>query len=209
MIVISCQNPFAPAVIGPSRVVPIVKQTSPDSVLHNFKYAYEHHDIDVYENCLDKQFVFRYIDQDRTGQIEQVEIPRDGPSGDLARTERLFRLFDEITLDTWVPIFDRQEFPQGDTWRSGKSIFICRSRISMVITATSSMRQSVLPSSSSARSSRTISIVWFSGMTNRANDGFVGRADNNLDLTFDYAQNDDDPNQAIDDTKLFGLELSF
>jgi hypothetical protein len=121
--IISCQNPFAPAVIGPSRVVPIVAQTAPDSVLHNFKYAYEHHDLDVYENCLDEQFIFRYVDQDRTGQIEQVEIPRDGPSGDLARTERLFSLFDEITLDTWVPIFDRQEFPQGETWDVWKVYF--------------------------------------------------------------------------------------
>ena len=121
--VIACQNPFAPAVIGPSRVLPIVKQTSPDSVLHNFKYAYEHRDIDVYENCLDEKFIFRYIDQDRTGQIEQVEIPRDGPSGDVARTERLFRLFDEILLDTWVPIFDRLETQQGETWEVWRVYF--------------------------------------------------------------------------------------
>lgn len=112
----ACENPFAPAVVGPSRIVPIVRQTAPDSVLHNFKYAYEHRDIDVYENCLDEQFVFRYIDQDRTGQIEQIEISRDGPSGDLARTERLFRLFDEIKLETWVPVFDRTEFPNNERW---------------------------------------------------------------------------------------------
>lgn len=112
----ACENPFAPAVVGPSRLVPIVRQTAPDSVLHNLKYAYEHRDIDVYENCLDDQFVFRYIDQDRTGQIEQVEIPRDGPSGDLARTERLFRLFDEIKLETWVPVFERREYPNDEPW---------------------------------------------------------------------------------------------
>lgn len=116
LVAVACENPFAPAVLGPSRIVPIVRQTAPDSVLHNFKYAYEHRDIDVYENCLDNQFIFRYVDQDRTGQIEQVEISRDGPSGDLARTERLFRLFDEITLETWVPVFDRQEFPNGEVW---------------------------------------------------------------------------------------------
>lgn len=116
LAVSACENPFAPAVVGPSRIVPIVRQTAPDSVLHNLKYAYEHRDIDVYENCLDEQFVFRYIDQDRTGQIEQVEISRDGPSGDLARTERLFRLFDEIKLETWVPVFERQEFPNDEIW---------------------------------------------------------------------------------------------
>jgi hypothetical protein len=123
IVVASCQNPFAPAVVGPSRVVPIVKQTSPDSVLNNFRYAYEHRDLDVYENCLDQEFIFRYIDQDRTGQIEEVEVPRDGPSGDLARTERLFKLFDEIALDTWVPIFDRQEFPNGEVWEVWKVYF--------------------------------------------------------------------------------------
>lgn len=122
-IVQSCQNPFSPAVVGPSRVVPIVRQTAPDSVLHNFKYAYEHRDLDVYENCLDPDFVFRYIDHDRTGEIEQVEIPRDGPSGDLARTDKLFRLFDEITLDSWVPYFDRQEIVNDEVWEVWRVVF--------------------------------------------------------------------------------------
>lgn len=119
----ACQNPFTPAVVGPSQLVPIAKQTAPDSVLSNFKYAYEQRDIDVYENCLDEDFIFRYVDQDRTGQIEQVEIPRDGPSGDLARTERLFRLFDEIKIDTWVPIFDRLEPQQDESWEVWRVYF--------------------------------------------------------------------------------------
>jgi len=122
-LLLSCQNPFTPAVIGPSQLVPIARQISPDSVLHNFKYAYEHRDIDVYENCLDREFFFRYTDQDRTGQIEQVEIPRDGPSGDLSRTERLFRLFDEIKLETWVPLFDRQESADGEVWEVWRVYF--------------------------------------------------------------------------------------
>lgn len=120
---LSCQNPFTPAVIGPSLLVPIAKQTAPDSVLANFKYSYEQRDIDVYENCLDDQFIFRYIDQDRTGQIAEVEIPRDGPSGDLARTELLFKLFDEIRLDTWVPMFDREEQHGEETWQVWRVYF--------------------------------------------------------------------------------------
>jgi hypothetical protein len=116
LVVTSCQNPFTPAVVGPSQLVPIALQTAPDSVLANFKYAYEQRDIDVYENLLDEEFIFRYIDQDRTGQIEYVEVPRHGPSGDLARTERMFRLFDEIRLDTWVPLFDREEEVDGEIW---------------------------------------------------------------------------------------------
>lgn len=111
-----CLNPFAPSVLGPSGVKAIVNQVSPDSVLHNFKYAYEHNDIDVYENCLDENFIFRYIDQDRTGQIEQVEIPRDGYSGDLERTRYLFAFFDEIRLNPWIPVYDRTELVGDETW---------------------------------------------------------------------------------------------
>lgn len=112
-----CLNPFAPAVLGPSAVKAIVEQTSPDSVLHNFKYAYEHNDTDVYENCLDKNFIFRYSDQDRTGTIVDVEIPRDGSSGDLERTRNLFSYFDEIKLDPWIPVFDRTEIVGDEVWQ--------------------------------------------------------------------------------------------
>jgi len=106
----SCTNPFAPAQAESRFLAPILAQNDPDdstaaaNVLANFKYAYENNDIDVYENCLDDDFVFIYIDQDRYGQIEIVEVPRDGISGDLYRTRRLFETFDEIRLDTWLPI---------------------------------------------------------------------------------------------------------
>lgn len=119
----ACRNPFTPAVVGPSQLVPLALQTAPDSVLANFKYAYEQRDIDAYENCLDEDFIFRYIDQDRTGQIEQVEVSRDGPSGDLERTRRLFLLFDEIRLDTWVPIFDREEVVGDEVWQVWRVYF--------------------------------------------------------------------------------------
>jgi hypothetical protein len=104
----SCFNPFAPTQAESHFLAPILSQSDPiDSIaaantLANFKYAYENNDIDVYENCLDAEFVFIYIDQDRYGQIERVEVPRDGISGDLNRTRRLFEIFDEIRLDTWI-----------------------------------------------------------------------------------------------------------
>ena len=123
VLLAACRNPFTPAVVGPSQLVPIALQTAPDSVLANFKYAYEQRDIDVYENCLDEEFIFRYIDQDRTGQIEQVEVPRDGPSGDLERTRRMFQLFDEIRLDTWVPLFDREEQVGEEVWQVWRVYF--------------------------------------------------------------------------------------
>lgn len=101
VIATACRNPFAPPEAGPARSGPLARQTDPDSTLANFRYAYERRDLDVYENCLASNFVFLYIDQDLTGQIEQVAVPRDGASGDLARTERLFRVFDAVSLDTW------------------------------------------------------------------------------------------------------------
>jgi hypothetical protein len=88
-------------------------------VLSNFKYAYENRDIDVYENCLDNDFVFIYIDQDRHGQIEEIEVPRDGASGDISRTRRLFEAFSEIRLDTWIPQRLDPEDPSlhnGEVW---------------------------------------------------------------------------------------------
>jgi hypothetical protein len=106
-----CSNPFAPPRAGRGSLAPILPQnctTCPDevnaaNVLSNFKYAYENRDIDIYENCLDHDFVFVYTDQDREDQIETVEIPRDGNSGDIYRTTGLFDAFSEIRLDTWVP----------------------------------------------------------------------------------------------------------
>lgn len=98
----SCFNPFSPSVVGPGTIKPIAVQTDPDSVLHNFKYAYENRDSIVYENCLDKDFIFRYKDQDETEREFDVEIPRDGRGGDLYVTKALFRAFDDIRLDTWI-----------------------------------------------------------------------------------------------------------
>jgi len=114
----SCSNPFAPARAESRFLAPIADQgdtcdaTAAANVLANFKYAYENHDIDVYENCLDDEFVFIYIDQDLYGEIEIVEVPRDGVSGDIYRTRRLFEIFDEIRLDTWLPIRQEPELPE-------------------------------------------------------------------------------------------------
>jgi hypothetical protein len=60
--------------------------------------------VDIYENCLDNDFIFAYTDQDRQGDIETVEVPRDGISGDIYRTRGLFEAFSEVRLDTWIPL---------------------------------------------------------------------------------------------------------
>lgn len=112
-----CFNPFSPSVIGPSTIKPIAPQTDPDSVLHNFKYAYENRDSIVYESCLDKDFIFIYKDQDETEREIEVQIPRDGRGGDLYVTNALFRAFDDIRLDTWrvTPAPDSVDSVEGDT----------------------------------------------------------------------------------------------
>jgi hypothetical protein len=129
ILLLSCSNPFAPPEVGPGILAPILPQNCsecPDSVnafavLSNFKYAYENRDIDVYENLLDNDFIFIYIDQDLHGEIEEIEVPRDGTSGDIARTRRLFEAFNEIRLDTWIPQRIEPEGPTypdhpGETW---------------------------------------------------------------------------------------------
>lgn len=124
--ILSCSNPFAPPKAGPGLLAPIMAQNCsdcPDSsnafaVISNFKYAYENRDIDIYENCLDANFVFTYIDQDREGQIETIEIPRNGESGDINRTQRLFAAFSEIRLDTWLP---RRLEPEGPSLHNGET----------------------------------------------------------------------------------------
>lgn len=99
---LACYNPFSPPVVGPGFMVPIALQTDPDSVLQNFKYAYEYRDIITYENCLDKGFVFSYIDQDKTtGELIEVEVSRDEPGGDIDRTKGVFKVFDDIRFETW------------------------------------------------------------------------------------------------------------
>jgi len=96
---LSCYNPFSPPEVGPGFVLPIATQTDPDSVLKNFKYAYEYRDIITYENCLDKQFTFYYIDQDvQTGELRELPISRDD---DIIRTRGVFKAFDDIRFETW------------------------------------------------------------------------------------------------------------
>lgn len=57
----------------------------------------------MYENCLDKDFIFIYWDQSEVGEGEAEQtIPRDGKGGDIYITKALFRTFDDIRLDTWI-----------------------------------------------------------------------------------------------------------
>jgi len=123
-VLVGCFNPFSPPVIGPSALKPIAPQIDPDSVLHNFKYAYENRDSIVYENCLDPDFIFIYIDQDEVEEREmEVEVPRDGTSGDIYRTTGLFRVFDDIRLDTWKVSEAPDSVVGGEVWKARNVVF--------------------------------------------------------------------------------------
>ncbi len=113
---LGCFNPFSPSVVGPGTIKPIARQTDPDSVLQNFKYAYENRDSIVYENCLDKDFIFIYKDQDEIEREIEVVIPRDGRGGDLYVTKALFRAFDDIRLDTWI-VTPAPDSVGEETWK--------------------------------------------------------------------------------------------
>jgi hypothetical protein len=96
---LACENPFSPPVVGPGFEIPIATQTDPDSVLKNFKYSYEYRDIVTYENCLHKEFIFYYIDQDEvSGELIENRISREA---DIDRTKGVFTVFDDIRLETW------------------------------------------------------------------------------------------------------------
>ncbi|PJA28377.1 MAG: hypothetical protein CO189_04810 [candidate division Zixibacteria bacterium CG_4_9_14_3_um_filter_46_8] len=121
--VMSCTNPFSPPEAGFGLYKPIAAQTDPDSVLANFKYAYENRDIDIYEHTLASDFVFIYLDQDREGHIETVTVPRDGIGGDIYRTTGLFEAFDEIRLETWQVYETNLEEGDPLEWKARQVIF--------------------------------------------------------------------------------------
>jgi hypothetical protein len=111
---LACENPFSPPVVGPGFEIPIATQTDPDSVLKNFKYSYEYRDIVTYENCLHKEFVFYYIDQDEaSGELIENRIPRET---DINRTGGVFAAFDDIRLETWevFPLLSEYDSTSGE-----------------------------------------------------------------------------------------------
>jgi hypothetical protein len=113
----SCFNPFSPSVIGPSLLKPIAARIDPDSVLYNFKYAYENRDSIVYEDCLDEDFIYTYWDQSDVQGIVETELLR---GEDLRVTSALFRFFDDISLDKWEvePAPDSLDSVTGEIWKA-------------------------------------------------------------------------------------------
>ncbi len=105
--ILSCVNPFAPALDEGNLIGEVITpQSTPEEVLTNFRYAYTFRDSLLYADVLDSAFVFQYFDPDQ------------GPSGlfvswtrevDLLTTGRLLRSFDIINLEWLDTIYSLQE----------------------------------------------------------------------------------------------------
>ena len=75
VICFSCKNVFAPALgdLDGGNSIYRMDQSSPEDVLHNFKYAYIYRDSLVYANLIDSEFVFVYYqpsDESGTGHYD-------------------------------------------------------------------------------------------------------------------------------------------
>ncbi|MBD3232788.1 MAG: hypothetical protein GF315_03585 [candidate division Zixibacteria bacterium] len=123
VIVSVCVNPFSPPEAGSGLYKPIAAQIDPDSVLANFKFAYENRDINIYEHTLAPGFIFVYYDQDLEGRIETITVPRDGIGGDIYRTTGLFEAFDEIRLGTWQVLEADLEPEDPPDWEARQVLF--------------------------------------------------------------------------------------
>ncbi len=97
-ILLSCQNPFAPAKAGDELKGSLLlsAQSTPDEVLQNFQYAYTFKDSLVYSEVLDSTFIF--IGQNfNVSPAEPIVWGRDQ---ELKTTGKMFRFFSTLDL-TW------------------------------------------------------------------------------------------------------------
>ena len=95
-----CLNPFAPPLDKSKADTQKIEPITPDAVLQNFKTAYENRDLNLYLDCLDRDFAFCYLDDEVNRQkcygLEDTDIP-----GEKNRTELLFNTYERITLEPW------------------------------------------------------------------------------------------------------------
>ncbi len=100
IIVGGCLNPFAPPLDKSEAESVQIEPTTPEAVLENFKTAYENRDINLYLDCLDRDFAFCYFDDEVNRQkcygLEDTDIP-----GERRRTELLFSIYERISLEPW------------------------------------------------------------------------------------------------------------
>ncbi len=99
-LVVGCLNPFAPPLDKTEAEAQRIEPTTPEAVLQNFKSAYENRDINLYLDCLDRDFAFCYFDNEVNHQkcygLQDGDVP-----GEKRRTEMLFSIYERITLEPW------------------------------------------------------------------------------------------------------------
>lgn len=96
LILLRCQNPFAPAVAGDDvgGALLLTEQKNPDEVLQNFQYAYTFKDSLVYSEVLDSAFIF----VSTNFNVSPPEAIVWGRDQELKTTGRMFRFFNTLDL---------------------------------------------------------------------------------------------------------------
>jgi hypothetical protein len=104
--VLSCLNPFAPALDEGNLIGEVVTpQSTPEEVLTNFRYAYTFRDSLLYADVLDSAFVFQYTDYEQSPPAPDSWTREV----DLLTTGRLLRSFDIINLEWLDTIYSLRE----------------------------------------------------------------------------------------------------
>ena len=114
-----CLNPFAPPLDKGGSSTQRIEPTTPEAVLQNFKAAYENRDLNLYLDCLDRDFAFCYLDDEINRQkcysIDDTDIP-----GERSRTRTLFDIYERITLEPWQVL---SSYISADSLKSRRILF--------------------------------------------------------------------------------------
>lgn len=96
LLMVSCKNPFAPALAGGEAPVSllITQQKTPEEVLENFRYAYTFKDSLIYSEVLNDTFIFISVNYN-VYPPQPFEWGRDT---ELKTTGRMFRFFSNLDL---------------------------------------------------------------------------------------------------------------
>lgn len=100
LLLVGCWNPFGPEEAEIEDVGGILEATTPENVLSNLVFAYRQRDIDLYLQCLSKDFVFfltqtDWQDLDNDGQVDRYW----GLAKEEEFTRKMFEQAWRISLD--------------------------------------------------------------------------------------------------------------
>jgi len=133
-----CWNPFSPD--GGGNGDPKIDRKSPDRLMDFFATVYEDKDQIRYEECLDDEYTFTFMQKDYTAAGVSEEIPYWGRTEDVERTHAMFvadqvktivmELGSKIT-PTWIAVTEVIDIDGTPTAVDG---FWCRIKPSIDVT---------------------------------------------------------------------------